>query len=64
MPHQLLTQIPNDLLSRTGVAHIDERRIRQLLKWLATHNVRATLLDIENERARRSNTNRGKELTP
>lgn len=60
MPHPLVTSIPNDLLSRTGAPHIDRRRNHELLKWLAAHNVRATLLDIENERARRSNTNTGR----
>lgn len=55
MPHHELSNIPDRLLQRSDRPAVQARTARDLAAWLAAHGVRASLLDIENERARRAN---------
>lgn len=52
--HPMLAIIPDDLLFRADRADVDGRRAGQLVRWLDNRNVRASLLDLEAERLRRT----------
>lgn len=57
--HPMLALIPNDLLTRTASPVTNAKRAARLELWLRRNNVRATLLDIETERANRTGERNG-----
>lgn len=56
MTHPLLSQVPDELLRRTGRSLDESARQRGLLAWLEGRGVRPSLLDVERERWRRGMT--------
>ena len=54
MTNPALSQIPDDLLRRSGNPRLDGGRARRLIKWLNSHGLTATLLELEDERSRRA----------
>ena len=54
MTNPALSQIPDDLLRRSGSHRLDTGRSTRLIKWLNSHGLTATLLELENERTRRA----------